>query len=95
MNNIVKKGLQFGLGAYARTRKEIESAVSDLVKKNNLNKKDAEKVVAAALERSKKIEKKAEAQVRKSLLAAIKTLKAATRKDLALLEKKLKSAKRK
>lgn len=95
MSDIIKKSLQFGLGTYAKTRKEIESAVSELVKKNKLNKKEAEKVVVAALERSKKIEKKVEAQVQKSLLAAIKTLKAATKKDLTLLERKLGSAKRK
>ncbi|MBI5912895.1 hypothetical protein HY839_00440 [Candidatus Azambacteria bacterium] len=95
MNDIIKKSLQFGLGAYAKTRKEVEKAVSELVKKNHVNKKEGEKLVAETLAQSQKIEAKIEAQVRQSLLTAVKALKVATKKDLALLEKKLKSAKRK
>ena len=95
MNDIIKKGLQFSLGAYAKTRKEIEGAIHDLVNKNHLNKKEGEMLVAEVLAQSKKIEGKIEAQVKRSLLAAIKTLKVATRKDLDLLEKKLKIGKRK
>lgn len=93
MNDIIKKGLQFGLGAYAKTRKEVEKAVNELIKKNHLNKKEGKKLVAEALAQSKKIEAKIETQVQKSLLFAIKTLKVATRKDLDFLEKKLKSGK--
>lgn len=95
MHDIIKKGLQFSLGAYAKTRKEIEGAVKELVKKNNLSKKEGEKLVDEALAQSKKIETKITAQVRQSLLTAIKQLKNATKKNLDLLEKKLKSGKRK
>ena len=90
MHDIIKKGLQFSLGAYAKTRKEIEGAVKELVKKNHLSKKEGGKLVDEAVAQSKKIETKIAAQVRQSLLAAIKQLKVATRKDLDLLEKKLK-----
>ncbi len=95
MNDVIKKSLQFGLGAYAKTRKEVEKAVNELVEKNHVNKKEGETLVAETLAQSKKIEAKIEAQVRQSLLAAIKTLKVATKKDLDILEKKLRSAKRK
>lgn len=95
MYDIIKKSLEFSCGAYAKTRKEIEGRVNKLVKKHHLNKKEGEKLVAETVAQSKKIETKIEAQVRQSLRAAIKTLKVATRKDLDLLEKKLKSAKRK
>lgn len=95
MHDIIKKGLQFSVGAYAKTRKEIEGAVKELVKRNHLSKKEGEKLVDEAVAQSRKIETKITAQVRQSLLAAVKQLKVATKKDLELLEKKLKSVKRK
>ncbi|MCR4322795.1 MAG: hypothetical protein NUV61_01780 [Candidatus Azambacteria bacterium] len=92
MNTIVKKGLRVSLGAYAITKKEIEKAVTEIARKNRLNKKEYKKLVGEALAQSKKIEKKIEIQVRQSLLAGIKTLQATTKKDLALLEKKVRGA---
>lgn len=95
MNDSIKKGMQGGLSAYAKTRKEIESAVSDLMKQNVVSKNEGKKIIVRMLAQSKKIEKKVEAQVRASLLAAVKTLKVITEKELNLLGKKLKSVKRK
>jgi polyhydroxyalkanoate synthesis regulator phasin len=95
MSVIIKKSMQTGLSAYAKRRKEIESAVSKLMRKNQINAKEGKKMITQILARSVKIEKKVEAQVRKSLLAAVKTLKIVTKKDLYLLEKKLKRGKRK
>ena len=95
MSNIIKKGMQVGLGVYVTSRKEIESAVSELIKKHRVSKKEGKKAVARMLAQSKKIEKKAEAQVRRSLLSAVKTLKSVAKKDIDLLEKKLTSGKRK
>lgn len=91
----IKKGMQGGLSAYVKTRKEIEIAVSELIKGNKVSKIEGKKMIARMLAQSKKIEKKAETQVRQSLLAAVKTLKVITEKELNFLEKKLKSAKRK
>lgn len=87
--------MQVGLGAYVKTRKEIEGVVSELIKKNTVSKKKGKKMIARMLAQSKKIEKKAEEQVRRSLLSAVKTLKSIAKKDLDLLERKLTSAKRK
>ena len=87
--------MQIGLGAYVKTRKEIEGVVSELIKKNTVSKKEGKKMIARMLAQSKKIEKKAEEQVRRSLLSAVKTLKSIAKKDLDLLEKKLTGAKRK
>ncbi|MEK7488124.1 MAG: hypothetical protein AAB598_02265 [Patescibacteria group bacterium] len=95
MSTIIKKGIQIGLGAYVKTRKEIEGVVSELIKKNTVSKKKGKKMIARMLAQSKKIEKKAEEQVRRSLLSAVKTLKSIAKKDLDLLERKLTSAKRK
>ncbi len=95
MSAIIKKSMQVGLGAYVKTRKEIEGVVSELIKKNTVSKKKGKKMIARMLAQSKKIEKKAEEQVRRSLLSAVKTLKSIAKKDLDLLERKLTSAKRK
>lgn len=95
MNENIKKSIQGGLGVYAKTRKEIESAVSELMKKNAITKKEGKKMIARIFVQSKKIEKQAETQVRRSLLSAVKTLKVITEKELSFLEKKLKRAKRK
>lgn len=95
MSAIIKKSMQVGLGAYAKTRKEIENVVSELVRKNRINAKEGKKMITRMLAQSKKIEKKVEGQVRQSLLAAVKTLRVITKKDLDLLEKKVKNVKRK
>lgn len=95
MKNAVKKSMQFGMGVYSKTEKEIKGLVNDLVKNKYLDKKEGEKLVTEAMVESKKIEAKIEKQVRRVLLDAIGRLKVATHKDLALLEKKLKAEKKK
>lgn len=95
MKNVLKKSLQFGMGVYAKTHKEVKGLIDELVKNDYLDKKEGEKLVAEAMTESKKIEAKIEKQVRSALLDAIEKLKVVTRKDLDLLEKKLKAGKRK
>lgn len=85
--------MQFGMGVYSKTQKEVKDLVDDLVKNKYLDKKEGEKLVAQAMVESKKIEAKIEKQVRASLLDMVKKLKVATQKDLAVLEKKLKTKK--
>lgn len=93
MKNVLKKSMQFGMGVYSKTQKEVKDLVDDLVKNKYLDKKEGEKLVAQAMTESKKIEAKIEKQVRASLLDMVKKLRVATQKDLAVLEKKLKNKK--
>ena len=91
MQNILKKSLQLGLAVYAKTQKEIESIVNELVRNKKLNQKEGEKLLNEALLQSKKIEAKLEKEVKKGLLQAIKKFKTMAQQDLVKLEKKLKS----
>lgn len=95
MKNVLKKSIQFGMGVYSKSEKEVKGIIDELVKKNYLDKKEGEKLVAQAMAESKKIEAKIEKQVRSTLLDAVKKLKVVTQKDLAILEKKLKSGSKK
>lgn len=81
------------MGVYSKTQKEVKGLVDEMVKNKYLDKKEGEKLVAQAMTESKKIEAKIEKQVRASLLDMVKKLKVATQKDLAVLEKKLRSKK--
>lgn len=95
MKNVLKKSMQFGMGVYSKTEKEVKGLINELVKNDYLDKKEGEKLVAQAMVESKKIEAKIEKQVRASLLDMVKKLKVATQKDLVVLEKKLKGKSKK
>ena len=63
MQDILKKSLQLGLAVYAKTQKEIESIVNELVRNKKLNQKEGEKLLNEALLQSKKIEAKLEKEI--------------------------------
>jgi len=95
MKNVLKKSMQFSMGVYVKTRKEVQGLINELVKNKYLDKKEGEKLVEEAMMQSKKIEAKVERQVRNTLAEAIKKLKVVTQKDLAILERKLRARKKK
>ncbi len=80
------------MGIYAKTAKEVRSAVAHLVKTNKVSKKEGEKLIADAIAYGRKLERKIEAQARRISIDTLQALKVATLRDLVLLEKKLKKA---
>jgi polyhydroxyalkanoate synthesis regulator phasin len=70
MNDLLRSSLLFGMGVYAKTRRQTAKAVRGLVRKNKLSRKEGERVVADVVLRSRTMEKKIAKEVGRMMTKA-------------------------
>ena len=90
MDKRIKKSFLLGLGLVALTKDKINSVNKKLMKKGDLNKKEAEKVLKTFLRQAEKGREELIKNVSKEVKNLIKSIPIATKRDLINLEKKIK-----
>ncbi|MCK5289872.1 MAG: hypothetical protein KAJ20_01035 [Candidatus Aenigmarchaeota archaeon] len=85
-----RKAALLGIGVAAITKEKADSLVKDLIKKGDLNKDEGKKLVAEVLKKSKKSKDELETTVNKQVHLVIKKANVASRKEINILEKKIK-----
>ncbi len=88
--NLARKVGLFGIGVAAITKDKADVLVKDLIKKGDLNKDEGKKLVAEIVEKSKKSTKDLETTVNKQVQDLLNKTDVATKKEIKVLEAKIK-----
>ncbi|MCK5452020.1 MAG: hypothetical protein KAI51_01160 [Candidatus Aenigmarchaeota archaeon] len=85
-----RKAALLGIGIAAITKEKAEILVKDLTKKGDLNKEEGKKLVEELMTKSKKSKKELETTINKQVHLVIKKANVASRKEIKVLEDKIK-----
>ncbi|MEA2004249.1 MAG: hypothetical protein U9O53_04835 [archaeon] len=85
-----RKAALLGIGIAAITKEKAEILVKDLTKGGDLNKEEGKKLVAELMTKSKKSKKELETTVNKQVHQVTKKANVASRKEIKVLEDKIK-----
>ncbi|WP_018922301.1 phasin family protein [Salsuginibacillus kocurii] len=89
MNDFVKKGFLFGLGAALSTRDKVQTYVDDLVYKGKITPTEAEEWVDQLVDKGAQKEEELSHESKMKIQEALSDLGMATKEDVARLELKL------
>ena len=89
MQNLIRKGLLFGIGTAALTKEKAEKFVKDMTKDQKIDSAEGKKFVNELLSQSKKQGQKLQTMVNKEVRRAMEKTGIATKRDLQTLEKKM------
>jgi len=86
----IRKAALLGIGVAAITKEKAENLVKDLIKKGDLNQNEGKKLVSDLMTKSKKSKKELETTVNKQVSVMIKKANVASKKEIKVLEDKIK-----
>ena len=95
VEKLLTKAIQLGLGVADVTREQVEKFVKEVSKYKEMNTKQGRRMVDKLLKEAKASKKKLEAKIDAHIKKAIAKANIVTKKDLARLEKRIDSLKKK
>ena len=95
MFELIKKTMLTGVGLAAMTRDKVEELAKELTEKGEMTEKEGKELVNELVKKSEKARKDLEKRVEDTVHKVLEKMDVATKKDLAKLEKKIKSLKQK
>jgi len=91
--DFLKEVIEVGLGALAMTKEKAEALAKDIIKKNNLQKAEGEKLIKELKLKGAKQEKEIAKVISKLMKEAQSQFTVATKADIDSMEKKIKKCK--
>ena len=95
MFELIKKTMLTGVGLAAMTRDKVEELAKELTEKGEMTEKEGKELVDELVKKSEKARKDLEKRVEDTVHKVLEKMDVATKKDIAKLEKKIKSLKQK
>ena len=95
MFELIKKTMLTGVGLAAMTKDKVEELAKELTEKGEMSEKEGKELVDELVKKSEKARKDLEKRVEDTVHKVLEKMDVATKKDIAKLEKKIKSLKQK